>query len=318
MIEVSHLSKYFGENSAVDDISFSVGRGEVLGFLGPNAAGKSTTMRMITGFLPPTSGTATIGGSDIIGESLAARRKIGYLPENAPAYPDMTVVGFLGFIAGMRGLSGDSKRRRIEEILERCFLTEVRFQTINTLSKGFKQRVCFAQSILHDPEYLIMDEPTDGLDPNQKYEIRAMIREMARDKTIILSTHILEEVSEVCTRVIIIAKGRIVADDTPERLMARSALHGTICFTIKKGDGKNIVQNMNDIPEIEKSEIVNEDETEMTLRVFPKGTPAPPTDLILRHLLEKGFSVETFFMEKGRLDEVFRMVTMPDSIEREV
>jgi len=318
MIEVSHLSKYFGENSAVDDISFSVGRGEVLGFLGPNAAGKSTTMRMITGFLPPTSGTAIIGGSDIIGESLAARRKIGYLPENAPAYPDMTVVGFLGFIAGMRGLSGDSKRRRIEEILERCFLTEVRFQTINTLSKGFKQRVCFAQSILHDPEYLIMDEPTDGLDPNQKYEIRAMIREMARDKTIILSTHILEEVGEVCTRVIIIAKGRIVADDTPERLMARSALHGTICFTIKKGDGKNIVQNMNDIPEIEKSEIVNEDETEMTLRVFPKGTPAPPTDLILRHLLEKGFSVETFFMEKGRLDEVFRMVTMPDSIEREV
>ena len=318
MIEVSHLSKYFGENSAVDDISFSVGRGEVLGFLGPNAAGKSTTMRMITGFLPPTSGTAIIGGSDIIGESLAARRKIGYLPENAPAYPDMTVVGFLGFIAGMRGLSGDSKRRRIEEILERCFLTEVRFQTINTLSKGFKQRVCFAQSILHDPEYLIMDEPTDGLDPNQKYEIRAMIREMARDKTIILSTHILEEVGEVCTRVIIIAKGRIVADDTPERLMARSALHGTICFTIKKGDGKDVVQNVNDIPEVEKSEIVNEDETEMTLRVFPKGTPAPPTDLILRHLLEKGFSVETFFMEKGRLDEVFRMVTMPDSIEREV
>ncbi|MBL7204670.1 MAG: ATP-binding cassette domain-containing protein [Desulfobacteraceae bacterium] len=318
MIEVSHLSKYFGENSAVDDISFTVGRGEVLGFLGPNAAGKSTTMRMITGFLPPTSGTATIGGSDIIGESVAARRKIGYLPENAPAYPDMTVIGFLGFIAGMRGFSGDSKRRRVEEILERCFLTEVRFQTINTLSKGFKQRVCFAQSILHDPEYLIMDEPTDGLDPNQKYEIRAMIREMARDKTIILSTHILEEVGEVCTRVIIIAKGRIVADDTPERLMARSALHGTIRFTIKKGNGKDIVQNVNDIPEIEKSEIVNEDETEMTLRVFPKGTPALPADLILRHLLEKGFSVETFFMEKGRLDEVFRMVTMPDSIEREV
>lgn len=318
MIEVSHLSKYFGENCAVDDISFTVGRGEVLGFLGPNAAGKSTTMRMITGFLPPTSGTATIGGSDIIGESLAARRKIGYLPENAPAYPDMTVIGFLGFIAGMRGLSGDSKRRRIEEILERCFLTEVRFQTINTLSKGFKQRVCFAQSILHDPEYLIMDEPTDGLDPNQKYEIRAMIREMARNKTIIFSTHILEEVGEVCTRVIIIAKGRIVADDTPERLMARSALHGTIRFTIKKGDGKDIVQNVNDIPEIEKSEVVNEDETEMTLRVFPKGTPEPPTNLILHHLLEKGFSVEAFFIEKGRLDEVFRMVTMPDSIEREV
>lgn len=318
MIEVSHLSKYFGENSAVDDISFTVDKGEVLGFLGPNAAGKSTTMRMITGFLPPTSGTAIIGGSDIIGESLAARKKIGYLPENAPAYPDMTVVGFLGFIAGIRGLSGGSKTRRVEEILKRCFLTEVRFQTINTLSKGFNQRVCFAQSILHDPEYLIMDEPTDGLDPNQKHEIRAMIREMARHKTIILSTHILEEVEEVCTRVIIIAKGRIVADDTPEGLMARSALHGTICFTIKKGDGKDIVQNMNDFPEIEKSEIVNESETEMTLRFFPKETSALPADLILGHLLEKGFSVETFFMEKGRLDEVFRMVTIPDSIEREV
>lgn len=316
MIEASHLSKYFGENSAVDDISFSVDRGEVLGFLGPNAAGKSTTMRMITGFLPPTSGTATIGGSDIIGESLAARRKIGYLPENAPAYPDMTVVGFLSFIAGMRGFSGGSKRRRVEEILERCFLTEVWFQPINTLSKGFKQRVCFAQSILHDPEYLIMDEPTDGLDPNQKYEIRAMIREMARDKTIILSTHILEEVSEVCTRVIIIANGRIVADDTPEGLMARSALHGSICFTIMKGDGKDIVQNVNNFSEVEKSEIVNEGKTEITLRVFPKETSAPPGDLILHHLLEKEFSVETFFMEKGRLDEVFRMVTIPDSIER--
>jgi len=318
MIEVSHLSKYFGENSAVNDISFTVGRGEVLGFLGPNAAGKSTTMRMITGFLPPTSGTATIGGSDIIEESLAARRKIGYLPENAPAYPDMTVIGFLGFIAGMRGLSGGPKTRRVENILERCFLTEVRFQTINTLSKGFNQRVCFAQSILHDPEYLIMDEPTDGLDPNQKYEIRAMIREMARDKTIILSTHILEEVEDVCTRVIIIAKGRIVADDTPKRLMAKSALHGTICFTIKKGDGKDIVQNVNDFPEIEKSEIVDESETKMTLRFFPKGMSTPPADLILRRLLEQGFSVETFFMEKGRLDEVFRMVTMPDAIEREV
>ena len=318
MIEVSNLSKYFGEHSAVDDISFTVDRGEVLGFLGPNAAGKSTTMRMITGFLTPTSGTAIIGGSDIIDESLAARKKIGYLPENAPAYPDMTVTGFLSFIAGMRGLSGNSKTSRLESILERCFLTEVRFQTINTLSKGFKQRVCFAQSILHDPEYLIMDEPTDGLDPNQKHEIRAMIREMARDKTIILSTHILEEVEEVCTRAIIIARGRIVADDTPEKLMARSALHGTICFTIKKDDGKDIVQNVNAFPEIEKSEIVNESETEMTLRFFPKETSAPPADLILGRLIDQGFSVETFFMEKGRLDEVFRMVTVPDAIERGV
>jgi len=313
MIEVNHLSKYFGENSAVDDISFTVDRGDVLGFLGPNAAGKSTTMRMITGFLSPTSGTAVIGGSDIIKDSLRARRKIGYLPENAPAYPDMTVAGFLGFIAGIRGFSGNEKKMRVEETLDRCFLSEVRYQTINTLSKGFKQRVCFAQSILHDPEYLIMDEPTDGLDPNQKHEVRAMIREMARDKTIILSTHILEEVEQVCTRAIIIARGRIVADDTPERLIARSGIHGAICVTVNKAGGKDIVQNMNNIPDIDRSEVISETESDMTVRLFPGEGSAPGADLVVPHLLERGFSVKTFFMEKGRLDEVFREVTTSGS-----
>ena len=312
MIEVNHLSKYFGENIAVDDISFAVDRGEVLGFLGPNAAGKSTTMRMITGFLPPTSGTAVIGGSDIIKNSLEARRKIGYLPENAPAYPDMTVEGFLYFIAAIRGFSGASKRRRIQETLDRCFLSDVRFQVINTLSKGFKQRVCFAQSILHDPEYLIMDEPTDGLDPNQKYEVRSMIREMARDKTIILSTHILEEVEQVCTRAIIIACGRIVADDTPEKLRERSAVHGAICLTVRKSDGKDLVQAINDVPDIERCEVISESDGEATIRVFARKRGSPPTDQVLHHLSEKGFLVDTFFIEKGRLDEVFRMVTMSD------
>ncbi|MBW1734428.1 MAG: ABC transporter ATP-binding protein [Deltaproteobacteria bacterium] len=317
MIEVRHLSKYFGEKRAVDDISFNVGRGEVLGFLGPNAAGKSTTMRMITGFLPPTSGTALIGGSDITGSPIEARRKIGYLPENAPAYPDMTVTGFLSFIAGMRGFSGDSRRRRVEEILERCFLTEVRCQTVDTLSKGFKQRVCFAQSILHDPEYLIMDEPTDGLDPNQKHEIRSMIREMARDKTIILSTHILEEVNEVCTRAIIIANGRIVADDTPENLRAMSSLHGTLSLSVRKDGEKEILQDIDTFPGIRKSEILTDDETGITLRLFLEETSPPSGDSILRWLVEKGYDVEAFSMEKGRLDEVFRMVTMPDSVQRE-
>ena len=211
MIEAKNLTKFFGQKVAVDDISFKVERGEVLGFLGPNAAGKSTTMRMITGFLPPTSGTAIVGGDDITESSLSARRKIGYLPENAPTYPDMTVIGFLDFIAEIRGYSGSEKTGKIEDTLEKCFLSDVRFQTINTLSKGFKQRVCFAQSILHDPQYLIMDEPTDGLDPNQNHEVRSMIREMAKEKTIILSTHNLEEMDAVCTRAIIIADGRIAA-----------------------------------------------------------------------------------------------------------
>jgi ABC-2 type transport system ATP-binding protein len=316
MIEVNHLSKYFGETAAVNDVSFAVDRGEVLGFLGPNAAGKSTTMRMITGFLSPTSGTAVIGGSDISKDSLGARRKIGYLPENAPAYPDMTVAGFLGFIAGIRGFSGDGKRTRVHETLDRCFLSDVRHQTINTLSKGYKQRVCFAQSILHNPDYLIMDEPTDGLDPNQKHEVRAMIRAMSRDKAIVLSTHILEEVELVCTRVIIIARGRIVANDTPEGLRQRSALHGAICLTVRKEDGKDLIQGVQELPEIDRSEVVSESQSNMTVRLFPKGGDSfgdRGAELMVRRFLEKGFSVESFFMEKGRLDEVFRTVTRPDS-----
>ena len=219
MIEAKNLTKYFGQTLAVDQVSFKVEKGEVLGFLGPNAAGKSTTMRMtltrftfattmrmITGFLHPSSGTALIGGHDVTQDPLKAQKMLGYLPENAPVYQDMTVDGFLGFIAEIRGLSGRAKNRRIGETLERCFLENVRYQPIDTLSKGYKQRVCFAQSILHDPEYLIMDEPTDGLDPNQKHEVRSMIREMAHQKIIILSTHILEEVEAVCTRAIIIAR----------------------------------------------------------------------------------------------------------------
>jgi len=310
MIEVRHLCKSFGRNVAVDDLSFTVDRGEVMGFLGPNAAGKSTTMRMITGFLPPSSGSASIGGSDIVKDSRKARKKIGYLPENAPAYPDMTVIGFLDFIAGIRGFFGREKGRRIEEILERCFLTEVRYQPIDTLSKGFKQRVCFAQSIIHDPEYLIMDEPTDGLDPNQKHEVRAMIREMSRDKTIILSSHILEEVDEVCTRAIIIANGRIVADDTPGGLRARSPLHGAIRLTIrKKKEKESALKDIDHLPDVIRTEVIDETESDMVLRIYPVKDSESSTDPILRHLLEKEFSVEAFSVEEGRLDDVFRMVT---------
>jgi ABC-2 type transport system ATP-binding protein len=229
----------------------------------------------------------------------------------------MTVAGFLGFIAGIRGFSGNTKRGRVDETLDRCFLSDVRHQTISTLSKGYKQRVCFAQSILHDPEYLIMDEPTDGLDPNQKYEVRAMIREMARDKTIILSTHILEEVEQVCSRAIIIAQGRIVADDTPDGLRERSALHGAMCLTVRKREGKDLVQSIKDLPEIDRSEVVSETDSDTTIRLFPKRAASlsdSGADRIVRHLFENGFHIETFFMEKGRLDEVFRMVTGPDTM----
>ena len=309
MIQVEHLTKFFGDKLAVDDISFAVERGEVLGFLGPNAAGKSTTMRMITGFLPPTTGTATIGGSDIMTDSLNARKKIGYLPENAPAYPDMTVTGFLEFIAGIRGFSGDAKRSCMERTLERCFLTEVRHQPVSTLSKGFKQRVCFAQSILHDPEYLIMDEPTDGLDPNQKHEVREMIRLMAKDKTIILSTHILEEVEALCSRAIIIARGKIVADDTPSGLKARSSLHGAVSFTLAQPGDKDPLVYLKDIPEIERIVAVADKEPKTVFRAFPKDPARSPANEIMGRLVQNGFDVDTFQVERGRLDEVFRTVT---------
>jgi ABC-2 type transport system ATP-binding protein len=314
MIEVRQLSKYFGEKVAVDDISFSVDKGEILGFLGPNAAGKSTTMRMLTGFLPPTSGTAIIGGDDIREASLSVRKKIGYLPENAPVYPDMTVIGFLDFIAEIRGFAGNEKTRRIEETIERCFLPEVRYQTIDTLSKGFKQRTCFAQSILHDPEYLIMDEPTDGLDPNQKHEVRTMIREMAKEKTIILSTHNLEEMDAMCSRAIIIADGRIVADDTPEGLKARSSVHGTIRFTVSKSGVDDPVLDLDRIPGIKAAEVLYEGEAEITIRVYPEDSSLSPADSIVRHFLDKGRRVNTLVVDEGRLDEVFRMITTSNEV----
>lgn len=222
MLSVEQLRKKYGAIEAVRGISFEVGRGEVLGFLGPNGAGKSTTMRMITGFLTPTGGTARIQGVDVQADPVAAKRQLGYLPENAPVYGDMTVTGFLRFMAGIRGWSGRGAKARADELIERCSLSGMRHRTIDTLSKGYRQRVCFAQSILNDPAVLIMDEPTDGLDPNQKHTVRTMIREMAKDKAIVISTHILEEVEAVCTRTIIISDGRIVAEGTPAELKARS------------------------------------------------------------------------------------------------
>ncbi|MCC7271349.1 MAG: ABC transporter ATP-binding protein, partial [Alphaproteobacteria bacterium] len=232
MIAIAGLTKRFGPILAVDDVSFKVARGEVLGFLGPNGAGKSTTMKMATGFLAPTAGTATICGFEIQDEPIAAKRHIGYLPEGAPAYPDMTPLGFLDFCAGVRGMSGGDRRRRIAEVVERIELGEVLHQPIDTLSKGFKRRVGLAQALLHDPDVLILDEPTDGLDPNQKHEVRGLIRELAARKAIIISTHILEEVHAVCTRAIVIARGRIVADDTPHQLEARSRHYNAVSVTI--------------------------------------------------------------------------------------
>ncbi|MDE0861861.1 MAG: ATP-binding cassette domain-containing protein [Akkermansiaceae bacterium] len=218
MIEVNSLTKRFGHKVAVDNLSFSVKKGEVLGFLGPNGAGKSTTMRMVTGFIPVTEGSIEIGGVSMIAKPMAAKKKIGYLPESAPLYNDMTVKSFLKFCASMRGLGGSSRKDAVEKAIETCFLQSVAHQSIETLSKGYRHRTCLAQSLLHDPEVLVLDEPTDGLDPNQKREVRKLIRNLGKEKAILFSTHILEEVHEVCTRAVIVDQGTIVADGTPEEL----------------------------------------------------------------------------------------------------
>jgi ABC-2 type transport system ATP-binding protein len=218
MIKIENVVKTFGAKRAVDGISFNVERGEVVGFLGPNGSGKSTTMRMITGYYAPTSGRVSVGGHDVVESPLEAKRLIGYLPENAAAYTDMTVHGFLAFAAELRGLDGDARKRAIAKAAERCFLGSVLHQSVDTLSKGYRHRTCLAQALIHDPEVLILDEPTDGLDPNQKYEVRNLIRELGRTKAVVFSTHILEEVDAACTRAIIIDKGRIVAQGTPDEL----------------------------------------------------------------------------------------------------
>jgi ABC-2 type transport system ATP-binding protein len=218
MIRIENLVKTFGAKRAVDGVSFEVARGEVLGFLGPNGAGKSTTMRMITGFFPPSAGRISVGGHDVVDSPLEAKRLIGYLPEAAPSYPDMTVAGFLGFAAEMRGLAGAARKQALQRVVDLCFLSSVLYQSIETLSKGYKHRTCLAQALIHDPEVLVLDEPTDGLDPNQKHEVRNLIREISKTKAIIFSTHILEEVDAVCTRAIIIDRGRIVASGTPDEL----------------------------------------------------------------------------------------------------
>jgi ABC-2 type transport system ATP-binding protein len=236
MVESRGLAKTYGTTRAVDSISFKVSRGEIIGFLGPNGAGKTTTMKMLTGYLRPTAGTAFVGGVNVADAPLLAQAKIGYLPENAPLYDDMMVLDFLHFVADLRGVSAEEQSRKLKTICERCGLMQVLGKDIGVLSKGFRQRVGLAQAMIHDPDLLILDEPTSGLDPNQIVEIRELIKELGRDKTVILSTHILPEVQATCSRIIIISDGKLVADDTPDRLTGEDA-SAVIKVTVKgKGD----------------------------------------------------------------------------------
>src|SRR3954468_16430885 len=258
MIKVDNLVKTFGPKRAVDGVSFSVERGEVLGFLGPNGAGKSTTMRMITGFIPPTEGKVTVGGFDMVENPIPARRLIGYLPENAPAYTDMTVYGFLNFAAEIRGLQGDARKKAVNRVVEMCFLESVVHQSVETLSKGYRHRTCFAQSIIHDPDVLVLDEPTDGLDPNQKHEVRGLIRKMGEKKAIIFSTHILEEVDAVCSRAIIIDRGKIVANGTPQQLRQKSEWAGAVTLRITGVNASAVNAKLSQLPGVKRATILEE------------------------------------------------------------
>jgi ABC-2 type transport system ATP-binding protein len=312
MIKVHNLTKVFGAKRAVDGLSFSVERGEVLGFLGPNGAGKSTTMRMITGFIPPSEGTITVGGFDVVENAIPARRLIGYLPENAPAYTDMTVHGFLNFAAEIRGLRGDARKKAVDRVVEMCFLEAVVHQSIETLSKGYRHRTCFAQSIIHDPEVLVLDEPTDGLDPNQKHEVRSLIRRMGEKKAIIFSTHILEEVDAVCSRAIIIDRGRIVANGTPQELRQKSEWAGAVTLRVSGINGATLTQKLGQLATVKRTTILEEKATGVTARVFPK---AEVNGMLARSISEaaQGWHIEELHTEEGRLDEVFRSITMPDT-----
>ena len=306
MIEVRKLTKRYGSLNAVNALSFNVGPGEVLGFLGPNGAGKTTTMRMLVGFVAPTSGSARVNGLSIEEQPTQVKSIIGYLPEGAPSYSEMTPLEFLNFIADIRKLTGRNKTSRMSDVIERLHLEPVLSQTIDTLSKGFKRRVGLAQAILHDPPVLIMDEPTDGLDPNQKHEVRQLIEDMAADKIIVISTHILEEVEVVCSRAIIISHGSIVADDTPDALMRRSRFHNAVTMRFQPGGNVNSAEEM-----IKRLSGVREVETNRhahSITAFPRDGQAILSDISQLNE-EHSWGLEELHLESGRFDEVFRSIT---------
>lgn len=312
MVELRKLRKTFGSIVAVDGVSFTVSQGEVLGFLGPNGAGKSTTMKMITGFLTPTKGTVKVNGFDLQQQPLEAKKSLGYLPEGAPAYGEMTPRSFLSFIGEMRGLRGADLQRRVSETMEKVNLGGVVHQPIDTLSKGFKRRVGLAQAIVHDPSVLILDEPTDGLDPNQKHEVRELIKAMAREKAIILSTHVLEEVHAVCTRAMIIAKGKVITDGTPADLEAKSRYHNAVLLRLRGPLPDDVQAILEGVPGVRRAEVVHEDEdaAEHEYRIFPKDGQAI-IGAVSRCAHQQNWDVRGLSVDHGHLDEVFRSLTMP-------
>ena len=309
MIRVHALSKNFNNFTVVDQVSFEVKRGEVLGFLGPNGAGKSTTMKMLTCFIPPSSGTAEICGFSILDDPLQVRAQIGYLPESAPSYDEMLVGEFLSFVAEIRGYGGKELRRRVSIVIEKTALGEVKEQLIETLSKGFRQRTSLAQALLHDPPVLILDEPTDGLDPNQKHEVRSLIQRISEERTILISTHILEEVEAVCTRAMIISAGKVVGYGTPDELMSQSLYRNSVTVSINGADPTQLLKDFNELDFVYSVERIPEKRQELvTMRLFPKNKESIALQLE-QFLFAKKIPIEQFNVNRGRLDEVFRELT---------
>ncbi|HEX7342195.1 MAG TPA: ABC transporter ATP-binding protein [Rhodanobacteraceae bacterium] len=303
MIETEQLTRRYGSLTAVDGLTLRAEPGQVLGLLGPNGAGKSTVMRMISGFLAPSSGTARVCGFDVRKQSIKARRALGYLPEGAPSYGELTVREFLEFIARARGLKGEAAWNGFDSVVERLQLEAVLRQPIDTLSKGFRRRVGLAQAIIHDPPALMLDEPTDGLDPNQKHQVRSLIDAMARDRTILISTHLLEEVHALCSRVVIIAAGRLLADATPAELEQRSRYHGAVSFSAPgAGLAKRMLERLPEVSAVET------DPLDGRVTVFPRTgrQVLGPVQALLR---EQGLELSELQLERGRLDEVFRQIT---------
>jgi len=319
MITTKGLTKRFGSITAVDRLDLSVAAGEVLGFLGPNGAGKSTTMKMITGFLVPTSGTASVEGKDVTLDPIAVKKLIGYLPEGAPLYSDMTPAGFLKFIGQVRGFSGVDLGKRIDRAVEQTELRGVLYQPIDTLSKGFKRRVGLAQSILHDPRVLILDEPTDGLDPNQKHQVRRLIQDMAKSgsdkgqgKCIVLSTHILEEVEAVCSRAVIIARGRILADGTPAQLMSKSKYHNAVALSLRPPPGTMVFDELAKLPNVagvEDGGTAQEGGQTLVRCTVYSVAGRSIEQAVSAHVRQRNWHVERMQVLAGRLDDVFRQIT---------
>jgi ABC-2 type transport system ATP-binding protein len=296
------LSKVFGKFVAVDDLTFDIVPGDVVGFLGPNGAGKSTTMKMLTGFLSPSQGSIEVADLPMEDSAKLIQQKIGYLPEGAPAYGDMTPLQFLNFIASVRGLKGADKSQRIQQVVEQVELTEVLDKPIDNLSKGFKRRVGLAQAILHDPQILILDEPTDGLDPNQKHQVRELIKNLSKDKIVIISTHILEEVTAVCNRVMIISSGSLKFDDTPEKLLKRSKYHKAVTLHMSYST------DISGLAELEGVEDMEVDHKTGRVTLFPEADKEI-LHLVTEHVQQRKLPVDTLFVEQGRLDQVFREIT---------